>query len=121
MFVNGKVCKDSKLVKAEDFFSVFNMPGNTLNQLGLKVTSLNVEQIPRLNGISLTRINYAPYGGLKPPHTRHKDPNCSGRNTLCWLCYIQHRKSSIHQCPILSRCFYFPSWSNSLPVQHREN
>ncbi|XP_017976680.1 PREDICTED: germin-like protein subfamily 1 member 7 [Theobroma cacao] len=72
VFVNGKFCKDPKLVKAEDFFfSGLNMPGNTSNQLGSKVTLVNVEQIPGLNtlGISLARIDYAPYGGLNPPHT----------------------------------------------------
>ena len=70
MFVNGKVCKDPKLVKAENFFSGLNMLGNTSNQLGLKVTSVSVEQIPGLDtlGISLDRIDYAPYG-LNPPHT----------------------------------------------------
>ncbi|XVF06493.1 hypothetical protein REPUB_Repub06bG0053000 [Reevesia pubescens] len=47
------------------------MPGNTSNELGSKVTPVNVEQIPGLNtlGISLARIDYAPYGGLNPPHT----------------------------------------------------
>ncbi|XVF06492.1 hypothetical protein REPUB_Repub06bG0052900 [Reevesia pubescens] len=47
------------------------MPGNTSNQLGSKVTPVNVEQIPGLNtlGISLARIDYALYGGLNPPHT----------------------------------------------------
>ncbi|XP_021282014.1 germin-like protein subfamily 1 member 13 [Herrania umbratica] len=72
VFVNGKFCKDPKHVKAEDFFySGLNMPGNTSNQLGSKVTLVNEEQIPGLNtlGISLARIDYAPYGGLNPPHT----------------------------------------------------
>ncbi|XWS64823.1 hypothetical protein CRYUN_Cryun05aG0037300 [Craigia yunnanensis] len=71
VFVNGKFCKDPKFAKAEDFFfSGLNMPGNTSNQLGSKVTPVNVEQIPGLNtlGISLARIDYAPYG-LNPPHT----------------------------------------------------
>ncbi|XWS57799.1 hypothetical protein CRYUN_Cryun09bG0204400 [Craigia yunnanensis] len=72
VFVNGKFCKDPKLATAEDFFfSGLNMPGNTSNQLGSKVTPVNVEQIPGLNtlGISLARVDYAPYGGLNPPHT----------------------------------------------------
>ncbi|XVE62666.1 hypothetical protein DITRI_Ditri06bG0137600 [Diplodiscus trichospermus] len=70
--VNGKLCKDPKLAKPEYFFfSGLNIPGNTSNQLGSKVTPVNVEQIPGLNtlGISLARIDYAPYGGLNPPHT----------------------------------------------------
>ncbi|KAK8712902.1 hypothetical protein V6N13_148130 [Hibiscus sabdariffa] len=47
-----------------------NVPGNTSNQLGSKVTPVNVEQIPGLNtlGVSLARIDYAPYS-LNPPHT----------------------------------------------------
>ncbi|XVE90132.1 hypothetical protein DITRI_Ditri20bG0053500 [Diplodiscus trichospermus] len=71
VFVNGKFCKDPKSVIAEDFsFSGLHMPGNTSNQQGSKVTPANVEQIPGLNtlGISLARIDYAPYG-LNPPHT----------------------------------------------------
>ena len=71
VFVNGMFCKDPKFAKAEDFFfSGLNMPGNTSNQLGSKVTPVNVGQIPGLNtlGISLARIDYAPYG-LNPPHT----------------------------------------------------
>ena len=64
VFVNGKFCKDPKFAKAEDFFSGLNMLGNTSNQLGSKVTPVNVEQIPGLNtlGISLARIDHAPYG-----------------------------------------------------------
>ncbi|XP_017976689.1 PREDICTED: germin-like protein subfamily 1 member 13 isoform X1 [Theobroma cacao] len=72
VFVNGKFCKDPKLVNAEDFFfSGLNKQGNTSNQLGSKVTLVNVGQISGLNtlGISLARVDYAPYGGLNPPHT----------------------------------------------------
>ncbi|XVF42399.1 hypothetical protein PTKIN_Ptkin01aG0359200 [Pterospermum kingtungense] len=71
VFVNGKFCKDPKLVTAEDFFFPgLNKPGNTANQLGSKVTPVNVLQILGLNtlGISLARIDFAPYG-LNPPHT----------------------------------------------------
>ncbi|CAN4110794.1 unnamed protein product [Withania somnifera] len=71
VFVNGKFCKDPKLVVAEDFFkSGLNMPGNTSNQLGSQYASCERRQLSRLNtlGISLARIDYAPYG-LNPPHT----------------------------------------------------
>ncbi|XP_006349265.1 germin-like protein subfamily 1 member 13 [Solanum tuberosum] len=71
VFVNGKFCKDPKLVVAEDFFkSGLNMPGNTSNNVGSAVTPVNVNNLPGLNtlGISLARIDYAPYG-LNPPHT----------------------------------------------------
>ena len=70
MFVNGKFCKDPKLAKAEDFFfSGLNKPGNTDNKVGSNVTTVNVDKIPGLNtlGISLVRIDYAPYG-QNPPH-----------------------------------------------------
>ncbi|GMN25865.1 hypothetical protein TIFTF001_001092 [Ficus carica] len=69
-----EVCKDLKLVKAEDFFTYeLNNPGNTSNQIGSKVTTVNVEQIPGLNtlGVSLVRIDYAPYG-QNPPHTHSR-------------------------------------------------
>ncbi|XVE90067.1 hypothetical protein DITRI_Ditri20bG0047200 [Diplodiscus trichospermus] len=72
VFVNGKFCKDPKLAVADDFFfSGLNRPGNTSNLVGSNVTTVNVDQIPGLNtlGISLVRIDYAPYGGLNPPHT----------------------------------------------------
>ncbi|GMI65130.1 hypothetical protein like AT3G05950 [Hibiscus trionum] len=72
VFVNGKLCKDPKLAVPEDFFLAgLNIPGNISNQVGSMVTQANVQQIPGLNtlGISLVRIDYAPYGGLNPPHT----------------------------------------------------
>ncbi|GMI79110.1 germin-like protein 6 [Hibiscus trionum] len=72
VFVNGKFCKDPKLAVADDFFfSGLNKHGNTSNRVGSNVTTVNVGQIPGLNtlGISLVRIDYAPYGGQNPPHT----------------------------------------------------
>ncbi|XP_073145466.1 germin-like protein subfamily 1 member 14 [Henckelia pumila] len=71
VFVNGKICKNPNIVSADDFYlSGLNKPGNTSNPLGSRVTPVNVNQIPGLNtlGISLVRIDYAPYG-LNPPHT----------------------------------------------------
>ncbi|XVF30943.1 hypothetical protein REPUB_Repub16aG0102600 [Reevesia pubescens] len=72
VFVNGKVCKDPELAVADDFyFSGLNMPRDTSNRVGSNVTTVNVDLIPGLNtlGISLVRIDYAPNGGLNPPHT----------------------------------------------------
>jgi quercetin dioxygenase-like cupin family protein len=69
--VNGKFCKDPKLVTANDFFfSGLNIPRGTASQLGSNVTLLNVDKIPGLNtlGISLARLDFAPFG-LNPPHT----------------------------------------------------
>ncbi|CAN4108235.1 unnamed protein product [Withania somnifera] len=71
IFVNGKICKVPKLATADDFFrSGLNKPGNTSNQLGSIVTTVNVNNLPRLNtlGISLARIDFA-RRGLNPPHT----------------------------------------------------
>jgi quercetin dioxygenase-like cupin family protein len=68
--VNGKFCKDPKLVTADDFFlSGLDIPGNTSNRVGSNVTLLNVDKISGLNtlGISLARVDYVPYG-LNPPH-----------------------------------------------------
>ncbi|KAL0343266.1 UNVERIFIED_CONTAM: Germin-like protein subfamily 1 member 7 [Sesamum angustifolium] len=44
--------------------------GNTSNPVGSMVTPVNVNQLPGLNtlGISLARIDFAPYG-INPPHT----------------------------------------------------
>ncbi|CAI0433658.1 unnamed protein product [Linum tenue] len=72
VFVNGKFCKDPMQANADDFtFRGLNMPGNTSNPVGSNVTLVNVDRLKGLNtlGISLARIDYAPYGGLNPPHT----------------------------------------------------
>jgi quercetin dioxygenase-like cupin family protein len=72
LFVNGKFCKDTTLVIADDFFfKGLDLAGNTTNKVGSNVTTVNVQQIPGLNtlGISLVRIDYAPNGGQNPPHT----------------------------------------------------
>ncbi|GLT69100.1 hypothetical protein SLA2020_412780 [Shorea laevis] len=71
VFVNGKFCKDPKLVTPNDFFfQGLNTPRNTANPLGSNVTLLDVSKILGLNtlGVSLARIDFAPYG-LNPPHT----------------------------------------------------
>ncbi|KAK1280840.1 Germin-like protein 8-2 [Acorus gramineus] len=71
VLVNGFVCKNPMKVDANDFFfSGLNKPGNTTNKVGSNVTTVNVNQIGGLNtlGISLVRIDYAPYG-QNPPHT----------------------------------------------------
>ncbi|KAM0066113.1 hypothetical protein Hdeb2414_s0002g00045071 [Helianthus debilis subsp. tardiflorus] len=71
VFVNGVVCKDAKLVKADDFlFRGLHLMGNTHNDVGSNVTSVTVAQLPGLNtlGISMVRIDFAPWG-VNPPHT----------------------------------------------------
>uniref|UniRef100_A0A3Q7EPS2 Germin-like protein n=1 Tax=Solanum lycopersicum TaxID=4081 RepID=A0A3Q7EPS2_SOLLC len=71
VFVNGKFCKNPMDVNADDFFRPgLNLAGNTSNQLGSAVTAVNVNNLAGLNtlGISLARIDFAPYG-LNPPHT----------------------------------------------------
>ena len=71
MFVNGKFCKNPRLVNADDFFfSGLNIPGNTNNAVGSNVTAVNVDNLPGLNtlGVSIARLDFAPYG-LNPPHT----------------------------------------------------
>ncbi|XP_047336400.1 putative germin-like protein 2-2 [Impatiens glandulifera] len=69
--VNGVPCKDPLLAQPTDFaFSGLHIPGNTSNPVGSKVTPVGVTQLPGLNtlGISLVRIDYAPWG-INPPHT----------------------------------------------------
>ncbi|KAJ7969156.1 Germin-like protein subfamily 1 member [Quillaja saponaria] len=71
VLVNGLACKDPKLAEANDFFfSGLHLPGNTSNAVGSRVTPVTATQLPGLNtlGISLVRIDYAPWG-LNPPHT----------------------------------------------------
>ena len=70
--MNGKFYKDLATVTANDFFfSEINIPRNTVaNKLGSSVNLVNVNKFLGLNtlGISLARIDFAPYG-LNPPHT----------------------------------------------------
>ncbi|KAK9070675.1 hypothetical protein SSX86_011077 [Deinandra increscens subsp. villosa] len=71
VLVNGLVCKDPKLVQADDFlFRGLNIMGNTTNAVGSNVTAVNVAQLPGLNtlGISMVRIDFAPMG-INAPHT----------------------------------------------------
>ena len=72
VFVNGKFCKDPMHVVADDFaFSGLNIAGDTNNKVGSNVTLVNVDRLAGLNtlGISIARLDFAPYGGLNPPHT----------------------------------------------------
>ncbi|KAL0011939.1 hypothetical protein SO802_007047 [Lithocarpus litseifolius] len=71
VLLNGLACKDPKMVDANDFSSSgLHIAGNTSNPAGSKVTPMTAAQIPGLNslGISLVRIDYAPWG-INPPHT----------------------------------------------------
>ena len=54
-----------------DFFSnVLALPGNTGNPVDSAVTVADVDNVPGLNtlGMSMSRIDYAPWG-VNPPHT----------------------------------------------------
>ncbi|KAI3497174.1 hypothetical protein L1887_39588 [Cichorium endivia] len=71
VLVNGLVCKDPKLVQADDFlFRGLHLMGNTSNVVGSKVTPVSVAELPGINtfGISIARVDFAP-GGINPPHT----------------------------------------------------
>ena len=66
-----RFCKVPAMVSANDFFfSELNIPWNTGNKVGSNVTLVNVNKLAGLNtlGISLARLDFAPYG-LNPPHT----------------------------------------------------
>ncbi|KAG6651837.1 germin-like protein subfamily 1 member 13 [Carya illinoinensis] len=70
LFVNGKFFKDPKLALDNDFFfSGLNVLRDTLNPLGSNLIAVNVDNLVGLNnlGISLARVDFAPYG-LIPPH-----------------------------------------------------
>ncbi|XP_034897851.1 germin-like protein subfamily 1 member 16 [Populus alba] len=71
VLVNGKFCKNPSLYTPDDFsFSGFDVPGNTSNQLGVHVNIVTADLMPGLNtlGVSMARIDFAPNGGLNPPH-----------------------------------------------------
>ncbi|PON50292.1 Germin [Parasponia andersonii] len=68
---SGLACKDPNQVRPEDFFfSGLNVAGEITNPVGSRVTPVTSAQVPGLNslGISLARIDYAPWG-INPPHT----------------------------------------------------
>ncbi|GLT53981.1 hypothetical protein SLA2020_272150 [Shorea laevis] len=70
VFLNGKFCKDPKLVTPDDFFFAgLNTPRNTSNQLGSNVDLLPVDTILGLNtlGVALARLDFAP-NGVNSPH-----------------------------------------------------
>ncbi|AES59648.1 putative germin, rmlC-like cupin domain, rmlC-like jelly roll [Medicago truncatula] len=69
--LGNSVCKDPKLVEANDFFfSVLHIAGNTTNPTGSRVTPVFAAQLPGLNtlGISMARVDIAPWG-INPPHS----------------------------------------------------
>ncbi|GMH20563.1 hypothetical protein Nepgr_022404 [Nepenthes gracilis] len=71
VFVNGLFCKNPTQATPNDFlFKGLNIPGNTNNKQGSNVTLVSAANLPGLNtlGISLARVDIAPYG-LVPPHT----------------------------------------------------
>ncbi|XP_031096417.1 germin-like protein subfamily 1 member 20 [Ipomoea triloba] len=73
VFVNGKVCKNPKLVTADDFYIAagFNTPagGTNLTSVGIISNFIDVERFPGLNtmGLSVGRIDFEP-NGLIPLH-----------------------------------------------------
>ncbi|XP_021769754.1 germin-like protein [Chenopodium quinoa] len=71
LFVNGLFCKNPMAVKVDDFhFQGLDKPGNTDNQVGSNVTRVTPANLPGLNtlGLSLARIDVAPYGVNTPHH-----------------------------------------------------
>ncbi|XP_021854706.1 germin-like protein [Spinacia oleracea] len=70
LFVNGVFCKDPMRVSPDDFVFKGLNPGDTDNKLGFAATVVQATNLGGLNtlGISLARLDFAPYG-LNPPHT----------------------------------------------------
>ena len=124
--MNGKFCKDPKLAKAEDFFfKGLDIPGNTDNRVGSNVTTVNVDQIPGLNtlGISVVRIDYAPYG-QNPPHTHPRATEILVvlEGTL-YVGFVTSNPENRFFSKVLNKgdVFVFFDWSHSLPIQCGKN
>ncbi|KAL6616709.1 hypothetical protein ACP70R_038979 [Stipagrostis hirtigluma subsp. patula] len=71
--VNGFLCKREMNVKADDFFfGGLAKAGDVYsgNPMGSAVTAADVTVLPGLNtlGVSMARVDYAPWGGVNPPH-----------------------------------------------------
>uniref|UniRef100_J3L7W6 Germin-like protein n=1 Tax=Oryza brachyantha TaxID=4533 RepID=J3L7W6_ORYBR len=72
--VNGFPCKPEANVTADDFFFPgLGKPADVYsgNPMGSAVTAATVEKLPGLNtlGVSMARVDYAPWGGVNPPHS----------------------------------------------------
>ncbi|CAO1943063.1 unnamed protein product [Urochloa humidicola] len=71
--VTGFPCKRQENVTADDFFSgVLAKTGDvyTGNPTGSATTAADAAALPGLNtlGVSMARTDYAPWGGVSPPH-----------------------------------------------------
>jgi quercetin dioxygenase-like cupin family protein len=70
--LNGLPCKDPDDVNPEDFFFAgLDKSGDRSNYPWSNMTIVNAHNIPGLNtlGISIARLDFAPNGGISPPHT----------------------------------------------------
>uniref|UniRef100_A0ACD5XHZ7 Uncharacterized protein n=1 Tax=Avena sativa TaxID=4498 RepID=A0ACD5XHZ7_AVESA len=72
--VNGYPCKRPENVTVDDFFfgglaKAADVYGGG-NPMGSVVTTADVEKVPGLStlGVSMSRVDYAPWGGVNPPH-----------------------------------------------------
>ncbi|KAI3451665.1 hypothetical protein Pfo_008330 [Paulownia fortunei] len=83
VFVNGKICKDSKRVTADDFFfSGIKKPGNTSNPLGSKVTPVTVNQLAGLNTLGISLILAVVQGTLYVGFVTSNPANPNQKNKL---------------------------------------
>ncbi|XP_059311676.1 germin-like protein subfamily 1 member 19 [Lycium ferocissimum] len=81
VFVNGKICKDPKLAKADDFFaSGLNVSGNAVPGFGFAIKTVDVNNMPGLNtlGISIIRVDLEP----QHPFALHTHPRASALMTI---------------------------------------
>ncbi|GMH20564.1 hypothetical protein Nepgr_022405 [Nepenthes gracilis] len=126
VFVNGLFCKNPVQATPNDFlFKGLNIPGNTNNKLGSNVTLVSAANLPGLNtlGISLARIDYAPYG-LIPPHTHPRGTEIftvlEGTSTSGFVTsnLPNSKTSSSRLSSTQRRLRVFPLWPHSFSIQH---
>ncbi|KAK4607312.1 hypothetical protein RGQ29_001222 [Quercus rubra] len=117
VLVNGKFCKDSATVTADNFFfSGLNIFGNTAtNKLGSSVNLVNVDKLPGLKtlGISLAHLDFVPYG-LNPLHTHPRSTEILVIIEGTFLVgFVTSNPNKLFT--------KFLNWSHSLPIQHWAN
>ncbi|GMH20565.1 hypothetical protein Nepgr_022406 [Nepenthes gracilis] len=126
VFVNGLFCKNPIQATPNDFlFKGLNIPGNTNNKQGSNVTLVSAANLPGLNtlGISLARIDFAPYG-LIPPHTHPRAATeiftvLEGTSTsVSSPPTSRTAKPALLGCPQPRDVFVFPGWPHSFSIQH---
>ncbi|KEH37071.1 putative germin, rmlC-like jelly roll [Medicago truncatula] len=104
--LGNSVCKDPKLVEANDFlFSGLHIAGNTTNVVGSRVTPVFASQLRGLNtlGISMACVDIAPWG-VNSPHSHPRATEiCTVLEGTLEVGFITSNPENRHFCKVLHK------------------